>query len=87
MTVEQLVPIIDFEPFLKGTDLERMAVAKQVLEAFQTIGFIYLRGHGIPQSTIDLAFEWSKKFFDLPAVEKDKLSWTVPESNRGFRKK
>ncbi|KAF9475374.1 thymine dioxygenase [Pholiota conissans] len=58
------VKVVDFGPFLDGSDRE--GVADAVLESFKTIGFVYLANHGLPHDKISSMFEWSKKLFDLP---------------------
>ena len=60
------IPAIDIAPFLTGDPKGKAQVAAQVASATETIGFIVLSGHGIPQSLIEKAFEQGFKFFDLP---------------------
>ncbi|XP_064100836.1 uncharacterized protein LOC135211458 [Macrobrachium nipponense] len=50
-------------------------VAKEITEAFERVGFVYLSGHGIPDGQIKKLFEASAAFFNLPQQEKDKYSW------------
>lgn len=50
------IPIVSFEKFLTGKRAEQQQVAKQVCDAFSTVGFIYLKDHGIPQSRVDEIF-------------------------------
>ncbi|KAF8200129.1 thymine dioxygenase [Pholiota molesta] len=58
------VKVVDFGPFLDGSD--RQGVADAVLESFKSIGFVYLANHGLPQEKVASMFEWSKKLFDQP---------------------
>ena len=51
------IPVVSFAPFLTGSKQAPYDVAKQVYDAFSTIGFIYLKDHGIPQSEIDAVFK------------------------------
>ncbi|KDQ14484.1 hypothetical protein BOTBODRAFT_32614 [Botryobasidium botryosum FD-172 SS1] len=62
------IPIVNFGPFLDGSN--KQAVADAMLESFKSIGFVYLVNHGLPQEKIDEMFAWSKKFFDLPKETK-----------------
>lgn len=66
-----VVPVIDFEPFLKGKSADKAAVAKQIGDACENIGFLVIKGHGVPQGTIDYAWEETRAFFDLPAKVKE----------------
>ncbi|KAB2575296.1 putative iron/ascorbate oxidoreductase [Lasiodiplodia theobromae] len=65
------VPIVDFGPFYTGDGDAKRAVAKQLDNALSTVGFVYLKNHGVPQERVDEAFAWSKKFFDLPTSTKN----------------
>ncbi|ETN42226.1 uncharacterized protein HMPREF1541_04167 [Cyphellophora europaea CBS 101466] len=79
-----VMPIIDFGDFLHGDASTKARVAEQVLKGFQDSGFLYLTNHGIPPSTISHVFSQSSQFFARPQSEKDALSWTTPQSNRGY---
>lgn len=56
------IPLINFAPFLSGGPAERAKVAREVAEACETIGFLYLQNHGIAQSTLDGMFQASRYF-------------------------
>ena len=53
------IPIVDFramsleykEP-LKENEQDVKIIADQVYQAFSTIGFVYLKNHGIPQEMV-----------------------------------
>jgi isopenicillin N synthase-like dioxygenase len=78
------IPIVDFGAFQEGDEPEKRRIAYEVLEGFTSSGFIYLANTGLPKGAIQNAFNWSKKFFDLPMEEKIKYAWETPESNRGY---
>lgn len=52
------IPVIDFSPFRYGSKDEASHTANQVLQAFQDVGFVYLKNHGVSQKVIDEAFSW-----------------------------
>ncbi|KAJ6550045.1 thymine dioxygenase [Mycena capillaripes] len=58
------IAIIDFAPFLDGSN--KQEVANAMLESFKNIGFVYLLNHGIPQDRVAQMFEMSKTFFAQP---------------------
>lgn len=80
------IPVIDVSPFFGGIEADKDAVGRRVADAFQSVGFMAVTGHGVPQETIDDALLVSRAFFDLPveaksaAVNRDKASRT----NRGY---
>ncbi|MCK0100680.1 2-oxoglutarate and iron-dependent oxygenase domain-containing protein [Pseudohalocynthiibacter sp. F2068] len=78
------VPAIDIAPFIAGDPEGKARVAREVAEAAQTIGFVVLSGHGIPQALFDTVFEKGFAFFDLPDKEKAKWHPTGPAKQRGY---
>jgi isopenicillin N synthase-like dioxygenase len=61
------IPTLDMAPYLDGTPGGREQVAAHLREISRTIGFFYLKGHGIPQDIIDDVFAQSRRFHELPA--------------------
>ena len=52
------IPLIDFGPFLKGSEDDRTQVAVSIDAAFKSHGFIYLSNHGVDQRKVDECFRW-----------------------------
>ncbi|KZV71375.1 Clavaminate synthase-like protein [Peniophora sp. CONT] len=79
------IPVIDFNTYrTAGSVSERRKTADAIVNAFKDSGFVYLKGHGIPDATVKNVFERSAQFFDLPHSTKAKLAWEDPRSNRGY---
>jgi isopenicillin N synthase-like dioxygenase len=78
-----VVPVVDFSSFTSGIPLDRQKCAEKILEAFTTVGFVYL-SNALPLETIDKAFTLSKEFFAKPAEEKLKVEWESFIGKRGF---
>lgn len=57
----QVIPVIDIAPLRNGTDPK--AVARSLHAASQGLGFIYIKGHGIPEAVIDAARASAYGFF------------------------
>ncbi|KAH7306030.1 hypothetical protein B0I35DRAFT_361428 [Stachybotrys elegans] len=66
------LPIIDLDVFRSASPQEVKSAADELLAALKTIGFVYIKNHGIPQPLVDEAFSWSARFFSLPLSEKMK---------------
>ena len=55
------IPVVDFSAMsldVRDPDRSNQAIkdlAKQVYQAFSTIGFVYITNHGIPQETASLS--------------------------------
>lgn len=55
---------------------EEEAIGRQLLHAFETVGFVMVTGHGIPREVLGRAYESAAKFFALP--EAVKIGYEVP---------
>src|SRR5215472_8861864 len=53
---DEEIPTLDMSPCLSGEAGGRERVAARLREITSTVGFFYLRGHGIPQDMIDAVF-------------------------------
>lgn len=58
------------------------ALAQQLFEALQTIGFFYIINFGLGQDEVDRQFAIGKAVFDLPTEEK--LSYRADLENGGY---
>jgi isopenicillin N synthase-like dioxygenase len=50
------IAVVSFDRFINGNDEDKRAVAKQLYDAFSTVGWVYLKDHGIPQARVDEMF-------------------------------
>lgn len=62
------VPIIDLEARQHKT--QQRALATELGEAFSTVGFVVLEGHGIEAQWIEDAYDAARAFFSLSEAEK-----------------
>ena len=67
------VPLIDIGDYRAGKPGAADKVAADLRHATETVGFFYLKNHGIPQEMIDRTFVQAQRFFDLPLAEKMKV--------------
>lgn len=80
------IPMVDFSSWANTQDkASRRRIAQELIEACQTVGFVYIVNHSLPGRLIDEAFDWSKRFFDLPEDVKMKAphpeGWAI---HRGY---
>lgn len=65
------IPVVDFAALsvdhetISASDERVQAIARQIHEAFSTVGFVYLKNHGITQAKVDETFNVMDKFFTL----------------------
>ena len=80
--VSRAIPVIDVSPAFAGAPGALEAVAAQVREASERVGFFYLAGHGVSQTLIDDAFQASREFHAMPL--EDKLALKLNQNNIGY---
>lgn len=76
----ETIPVIDIGPLRDGS--APGPVAEALHAASQGLGFIYVKGHGIPDDVVARAQEAAYRFFRAPAQEKAAV--TVSASHRGW---
>ena len=78
------IPVIDFE----GSSCERLSrrleTAAALRAAFESIGFLYLRNHGVPVSVLDAVLAQSRAFFGLSQEGKLAVRPPTKGSTRGY---
>ncbi len=57
------IPVVDLSKFVDGNEEERSLFVNTLGRAFHEIGFVAVKGHGIPQELIDGYFNAAKAFF------------------------
>jgi isopenicillin N synthase-like dioxygenase len=85
ITSDPSLPIIDLSKWTSpsATKSDRLALAKELVEACHTTGFAYIINHGISPTVLDEAFAWSKKFHDMP--QEKKMQAAHPDGSQAFR--
>jgi isopenicillin N synthase-like dioxygenase len=78
------IPVIDIGPHRVGDSAGARRVAEDVGAACETIGFLIVRGHGIPDALVRRVFDVSLAFFDLPLEQKVALRSDDPGIPRGY---
>ena len=62
------IPIIDISEIYTKNGFEK--VANELVQTAISIGFFYIKGHGVSLDLITQAFKASKMFFELPLEKK-----------------
>jgi len=78
------VPVIDIGPFLRGDPGGRDAVVRQWADAFETIGFATITGHGIDETLLDAIHDAALRFFDLDVATKRRCSFPGEQRSQGY---
>ena len=77
------IPVIDLRPWW-GSDVDRLAVGRQVDAAARAFGFFQIVGHRLPRQRIEAMVAASTEFFALPMEIKQRCTPTDPAINRGY---
>jgi isopenicillin N synthase-like dioxygenase len=64
------IPVIDLSPFLGGRPGAAEATAAAIREASETLGFYFIRNHGVSEALIERAFHECERFHALPLERK-----------------
>jgi len=72
---DEQIPTLDIAPYLAGQPGGREIAAAKLREISTTVGFFYLKGHGIPPDVIERVFEQSRRFHALPDETKSKIPY------------
>ncbi|HEY2533502.1 MAG TPA: 2OG-Fe(II) oxygenase family protein [Xanthobacteraceae bacterium] len=69
------IPTLDISSYLSGEPVGCEKAASQLRDISSTVGFFYLKGHGIPQALIDRVFAESRRFHALPIDNKTAIPY------------
>jgi isopenicillin N synthase-like dioxygenase len=78
------VPSLDLHDFTKGSPEKRVQFVKDLGQAYENIGFVAIKNHGLSDELTAKLYESIKQFFELP--EETKLNYEKPElfGQRGY---
>ncbi|KAL2646848.1 hypothetical protein AAZV13_05G079500 [Glycine max] len=83
------IPIIDISSLLAKADDQKMGedpgvleVVRQLDKACSEAGFLYVKGHGVPEALLKEVRDVTRRYFELPYEEKAKIKMTPAT---GFR--
>lgn len=76
------IPVIDIGGLQAGARADFVRVAAELRAAAESVGFFYIKNHGVPQALIDELLAVSKRFFALPLEQKQQVR--INAHHRGF---
>lgn len=80
----QDIPVIDLTAFREGGKADRAQVASAIASACETLGFLVVAGHGVPDADGDRLHKAGLDFFDRPLAEKMDVRRPRNDQNRGY---
>ncbi|KAA9331847.1 isopenicillin N synthase family dioxygenase [Adhaeribacter soli] len=78
------IPSLDLADFLSGDPARKQKFVDEIGEAYNTIGFIALRNHGLSDELSEKLYATVKKFFALPDEIKQKYENPALAGQRGY---
>jgi isopenicillin N synthase-like dioxygenase len=78
------IPVVDLADFLSGDEGRKQKFVNELGKAYETVGFVAVKNHGIPDDLIADLYKYVQQFFALPREKK--LKYEKPElaGQRGY---
>jgi len=78
------IPIVDLSDFTGGDVEKKRAFVQKLGEAYEEVGFVAVKNHGIPDALISDLYKYVQQFFSLPSDKK--RNFEIPElaGQRGY---
>jgi isopenicillin N synthase-like dioxygenase len=80
----QSIPKLDLSHFTKGSSSEKSNFVAELGNAYEQIGFVAIRNHGIPSETLKLLYQEVANFFALQEENKLKYDDSEGGGQRGY---
>ena len=78
------IPSVNLEYFLSEDPNRKQSFIDEIGNAYETIGFVALRGHFLDDTLVDELYAEIKNFFELPVVVKQKYEIPGIGGQRGY---
>lgn len=78
------IPSLDLADFTSGSAEQKAAFVKKLSEAYENIGFVAIKNHGLNQDLQDRLYKSIKDFFSLPDEVKTKYEHPEIGFQRGY---
>ena len=78
------IPVVDLADFLSGDADRKSTFVQQLGKAYEDVGFVAVKNHGVPDALISHLYEYVQQFFSLPLHKK--ATYEVPglAGQRGY---
>ena len=78
------IPSIDLAEFLSGDKVRKAAFVKELGNAYEEVGFVAVKNHGISDGLIKGLYKEVQQFFSLPSSQKKTYEDAVLAGQRGY---
>lgn len=78
------IPVVDLADFLSGDPEKKKNFVNSLGKAYEDVGFVAVKNHGIPDDLIGDLYKYVQQFFSLPAGDKKKYEVPGLAGQRGY---
>jgi len=78
------IPSVDLAEFLCGDPVRKAAFVQQLGKAYEDVGFVAVKNHGVPDELISDLYKYVQEFFSLPSDHKKKYEIAGLAGQRGY---
>ena len=78
------IPVVDLAEFVSGNSDSKAAFVQQLGKAYEEVGFVAVKNHGVPDQLIKNIYEYVQQFFSLPLEKKLAYEITGLAGQRGY---
>lgn len=78
------IPVVDLADFLSGDPKRKQAFVQQLGKAYEDVGFVAVKNHGIPDDLIADLYKYVQRFFSLPSDSKKRYEVPGLAGQRGY---
>ncbi|MBN8790515.1 MAG: isopenicillin N synthase family oxygenase [Terrimonas sp.] len=78
------IPSVDLSQFTQGTPESKKAFVEQLGKAYEEVGFVAVKNHGIPDELIQSLYQNVQQFFSLPLQKKTGYEIPGLAGQRGY---
>ena len=78
------IPVVDLARFTQGTPEEKAAFVQELGKAYEEVGFVAVKNHGVPDELIANQYEYVQQFFSLPLEKKKQYEIPGLAGQRGY---
>jgi isopenicillin N synthase-like dioxygenase len=78
------IPSVDLADFLSGDSVRKRNFVNQLGSAYEEVGFVAVKNHGISESLISYLYKYTQQFFSLPLEKKREYEIPKLAGQRGY---
>ena len=78
------IPVVDLAAFLSGDEKRKLAFVEELGKAYEEVGFVAVKNHGIPDALIENLYRYVQEFFSLPLEQKKHYEIAGMAGQRGY---